>query len=78
MDGTLSRRGGTLFSNIGGELSLEDISIENITGITAISIGTLFSLEGSAFLRRVKVSNSDVTVSFWNVFLGVNHGMCDH
>jgi hypothetical protein len=54
--------GGAAFSNIGGELSLEDVTIDSSTLMSVLSTGSLSSNEGSSFLRRVTVTNSSILV----------------
>jgi hypothetical protein len=56
--------GGAVFSNVGGELTLEGVSVTGSQFATVVSTGTAAqSEEGSTFLRNVAVSNSDIVVS---------------
>ena len=60
--------GGAAFSNIGGELILEDVSVDASTFMSLVSTGSTATSEGSTFLRRVTVTNSNIMVSrlgFW-------------
>ena len=53
---------GALFSNIGGELSLEDVDVGSSVLMTLVSTGSSLASDGSTFLRRVTVTNSDIAV----------------
>ena len=55
-------KGGVLFSNIGGELTLEDVSMVASTLTSIVSTGSSSTTEGSTFLRRISVSNSNISV----------------
>lgn len=55
--------GGAAFSNVGGELNLDGVSVTGSAFATVVSTGTAAqSGEGSTFLRRVSVSSSDIVV----------------
>lgn len=55
--------GGVAFSNVGGLLTLQDVSVESSTLISLASTGSISSFEqGSTFLRRVTVTNSNIAV----------------
>ena len=55
--------GGAAFSNIGGELTLEGVTVTDSVFATVVSTGTAAqSDEGSTFLRNVAVSTSDIVV----------------
>jgi hypothetical protein len=53
---------GILFYNIGGELTLEDVSLDSSTVEYFVATGSAASNEGSTFLRRVTVADSNITV----------------
>jgi hypothetical protein len=59
--------GGVAFSNIGGVLTLQDVSVDSSTLMSLASTGSVSNFElGSTFLRRITVTNSDIVVSrFW-------------
>lgn len=55
--------GGAAFSNVGGELTLEGVTVTDSVFATVVSTGTAAqSDEGSTFLRNVAVSSSDIVV----------------
>lgn len=55
--------GGAAFSNVGGELTLEDVTVSGSAFATVVSTGTASqSGEGSTFLRSVTVTSSDIVV----------------
>jgi hypothetical protein len=55
--------GGAAFSNVGGELMLEDVNVSSATLMALVSTGSSLSGdEGSTFLRGVTVTNSDIVV----------------
>jgi hypothetical protein len=54
--------GGVAFSNVGGELTLEDVSVNASSLMSLVSTGSSSTSEGSTFLRRITVTNSDVMV----------------
>jgi len=55
--------GGAVFSNVGGELTLEDVTVTGCAFATVVSTGTgSQSGEGSTFLRSVSVTGSDIVV----------------
>ncbi len=65
---------GALFSNIGGELSLEDVDVDSSVLMTLVSTGSSSTSEGSTFLRRVTVTNSDIAVRiFWYMLRKARH-----
>lgn len=53
---------GILFYNIGGELTLEDINLDASTVEYFVATGSAAANEGSTFLRRVTVANSNIIV----------------
>jgi hypothetical protein len=55
--------GGVLFSNAGAELSIEDLAVRNSTLMSVVSTANSFISDGSSFLRKIVVSDSDITVS---------------
>jgi len=55
--------GGAAFLNVGGELSLEGVTVDSSALATVVSTGTATgSGEGSTFLRSVTVTTSDIVV----------------
>jgi len=55
--------GGAAFSNVGGELTLEGVTVTGSAFATVVSTGTASqSGEGSTFLRSVTVTSSDIVV----------------
>ena len=60
-----------MFSNVGGELSLEGVSVvsSNLISLVSVGSGRLDDSEGSAFLRGIMVTESEIEVS---AILGVS------
>jgi hypothetical protein len=54
---------GNIFVNIGGELSLVDVSLDSSSVMSFVTTGSSNTTEGSTFLRNVTVMKSDVMVS---------------
>ena len=53
---------GTLFANLGGELSIQDVIIDSCSLMSIVTTGSSNTTEGSTFLRSVTVKESDVLV----------------
>jgi hypothetical protein len=52
----------TVFANIGGELTLEDVRVDSSTLMSLSSTGSSTGSVGATFVRGVEVANSDVMV----------------
>lgn len=55
-------RGGVAFSNIGGQLTLQDVNVDSATLTSLVSTGSSSITEGATFLRRIAVVGSDIMV----------------
>ena len=53
---------GTIFVNLGGELSIQDVIIDSSNLMSIVTTGSANATEGSTFLRKVTVKDSNVLV----------------
>jgi hypothetical protein len=53
---------GTIFVNLGGELSIQDVSLDSSNLLSFVTTGSSNTTEGSTFLRRVTVKECDISV----------------
>lgn len=72
--------GGVAFSNAGGELSIEDLTVSGSSFASLVATGSTAEQEGSVFLRRVEVKESDIEVRFvvMSVSLRLTHCAVGH
>jgi hypothetical protein len=64
--------GGSAFSNLGGELSLEDVTVTDSTFMSLVSSSSLPTDAGSTFLRNTVVQTSAIMVRVWHTFPELN------